>query len=801
MPSALPADNLQIQIAPEITGADWQHEVPLRQPDPLLNDPPEAMPAGQLTGLGVTLRRAAAYARSIPPNVSFGLDVRRRLKQLPPAFHPHEIPPDFFGINVAPGPTPAHNEFILNRLDDLGVRRVRVNYGYAEQSRALAGPFIEALSRAKQQVLLNVVPPKSDAFRMGRPAVDARWRDFLEDTFARHRGHIAACEIGSTVNRFKWAGFTAETYARASAIAADVCRRFGVPRYGPNVTDFEPTENIGYLNALRRSNCLPDVHTTNLFVDRANQPENPDPNVAGYRLAETLGLDTVGKARLLAAISLAYNLPPRLLCTYTYWTLNYTGAPRRRYVTLEQYARYLARFCALTAACGYLKGVYWGTMISYTKGLIDDGTGYKPFLPAVHHLWWTRGDVADYATRPGFQAFQTVIARIAGTSFQGRLPSREGTYLLLFQRSQHSAEERLLIAWTRDGLQDELPPYLRGRAADIVRIEDLYGRRLPHRPGALPAISESPLYITLRGGPPDEPSLVHVRSGLSGFRVPEGQAVGMCSLETGRWRGAMRAELAAAGFAETLIDPETLFKRPGAVAVNESRRGRLADVPLPEFGTNEHDPRAMVKRFPPRRLRRDGRSRATRAWDSACELLSRNVPTAMPLAVLETRRRPWRNPSYFLTEKIVGAVTLREMLNACRLNQPLPLDVSREAFIRELGRHIYSMHSCGVWHRDLTGGNILVRLRAGPDRAKGRLEFTLIDVSRARFRLKLGMLPRLLDLARVRVPPEDRRAFVLAYTGGDPSADGPVPRWWWRYRLVHRLYRIKVGLKALIPPW
>ena len=79
MPSALPADNLQIQIAPEITGADWQHEVPLRQPDPLLNDPPEAMPAGQLTGLGVTLRRAAVYARSIPPNVSFGLDVRRRL--------------------------------------------------------------------------------------------------------------------------------------------------------------------------------------------------------------------------------------------------------------------------------------------------------------------------------------------------------------------------------------------------------------------------------------------------------------------------------------------------------------------------------------------------------------------------------------------------------------------------------------------------------------------------------------------------------------------------------------------------
>ncbi|MCH8924026.1 MAG: hypothetical protein IIA67_12860, partial [Planctomycetes bacterium] len=126
-----------------------------------------------------------------------------------------------------------------------------------------------------------------------------------------------------------------------------------------------------------------------------------------------------------------------------------------------------------------------------------------------------------------------------------------------------------------------------------------------------------------------------------------------------------------------------------------------------------------------------------------------------------------------LVDIVDGQVTLREMLNACRLNQPLPLDVSREAFIRELGRHIYSMHSCGVWHRDLTGGNILVRLRAGPDRAKGRLEFTLLDVSRARFRLKLGMLPRLLDLARVRVPPEDRRAFVLAYTGGDPSADGP----------------------------
>ena len=112
---------------------------------------------------------------------------------------------------------------------------------------------------------------------------------------------------------------------------------------------------------------------------------------------------------------------------------------------------------------------------------------------------------------------------------------------------------------------------------------------------------------------------------------------------------------------------------------------------------------------------------------------------------------------------------------------------------RQIAELLARMHWRGVFYRDLSAGNLL--LRRGAD---GNLEFALIDTGRARIGVKgLGIRPRLADLMRLCHPLawRGREQFLRASFS---AANIRFAGW---MRLAFHYYDWKHRLKKWLRPW
>jgi tRNA A-37 threonylcarbamoyl transferase component Bud32 len=159
--------------------------------------------------------------------------------------------------------------------------------------------------------------------------------------------------------------------------------------------------------------------------------------------------------------------------------------------------------------------------------------------------------------------------------------------------------------------------------------------------------------------------------------------------------------------------------------------------------------------------RRLGGSKAERSWRAALAFAAAGIPTPEPVMWIESRQVA--GPSFFVSRRLEGFFETRYFLrarNAGREVEEFP-QVDEEAFFDRLGSQLRRMHDAGLWHRDVSVGNLLVRLE---DRAP---TFYLIDLNRARLGRRLGALRRSRDLCRLRIlRAEDRRRLLDAYWGG-----------------------------------
>ena len=740
------------------------------------------------------LRRLWAYLRLLPANLAFWLRAGRMLKRAPLPYQPHELSANFFGINVAPGDTLEHDNYLIARVKDLGLNAVRIDYGYGEESSIHATRLIDRLHAEGFSVLLHLIPPRSEAIYLGRKKVSQRWRDFVEGALARFAGKIVAVEIGAAINRFTWSGYSMTSYVHSAKQASRICRERGVNWYGPNVTDYSPLTNVGVLGLLRRAKALPDCHTNNLFVDRAGQPENYDPKV-GFGLSRKMDKNFINKSRWLVAISRYFGVP-RTISTYAYWTLRAKKLSKLRYVGEDQYARYLVRYFTLAAAGGLLDRAYWGQMISAFKGLIDDGSKHAPQIPAPHHTWKLKGKPEDYKIRPAFQAYATLVRNLKGASFCRRIPTFGGTYLFEFIRpsaERKKKEERLLIGWTRDGMQDKLESCLGESISGFAHAENLAGEKLA---GKLPLLNSSPTYFTFHEEPPIMSENVEYGDYLTQLVIPptKDEECAYQAFKFGRFRGIARGDLLTPELIRMLANPPALFELEGARQIKKGVRRRLADIPFPLCSKESGNPgRAIFKRYNPRKKGFEfSRSRAARCWENSARLCRMGVETPRPLVLIEDDENPTRMPSYLITEKVEDALEVRAMLKAYRKGKPAPIDVPREAFLHQLGLFIRQLHRCKLFHRDLSGGNIMIGRKVTQTPEGPQLKITLIDNDRVRFPRAMGWLRRHRDLARIRHAPEDRWAFYLAYNNNKVQR---AQKHWRQFRLIYILYRIKFNLK------
>lgn len=190
-------------------------------------------------------------------------------------------------------------------------------------------------------------------------------------------------------------------------------------------------------------------------------------------------------------------------------------------------------------------------------------------------------------------------------------------------------------------------------------------------------------------------------------------------------------------------------------------------------------------------------SKALLSWRMAWRFQEAGVPTAEPVLWLESRRAD--GPSFFVTRYLEGVTEARYLLRAAnqdRVGADFP-EIDYEGFLAELGRRLRRMHEAGLWHRDLSIGNVLLRTGLPAEDASlggPRVpELFIVDLNRARSRRRLSLSQRTRDLCRLALfRRHDQEALLRAYWGEDASGYG-FKRW--LYRLYHRGFLRKIETK------
>jgi tRNA A-37 threonylcarbamoyl transferase component Bud32 len=179
----------------------------------------------------------------------------------------------------------------------------------------------------------------------------------------------------------------------------------------------------------------------------------------------------------------------------------------------------------------------------------------------------------------------------------------------------------------------------------------------------------------------------------------------------------------------------------------------------------------VVKQFRNRdardRLRRRWRgSKAAKSWQVARALLAAGLSTPDPVMLLESGDES--GPSFYVCRYLPEMVEARYLFRAANAGteaEQFP-QVDFPAFVEDLGRAIRRLHEAGFWHRDLSGGNIL--LRFGSDGKPSELH--LVDLNRARVGRRPSVSERTRDLSRLALfRPEHQELLLASYWGTRPS--------------------------------
>jgi len=669
---------------------------------------------------------------------------------------------DFFGVNVAAAENPAVDDYIVTRLGELGLQRVRMDLTY----ESLGGPAERLLGRLLEEgfdVLPDLFPPQEEARRLTDSAPANRWREFLRQVFHQYRDRITLFEIGNTPNRGRWSGLDSRTLLIAWDIALEEAARAGVALAGPNVSDFEPLYSGVYLALLSRLGATELVHTNNLFVERVVEPEAPDHRVMGRAATPLLNLNLIKKARLLQQLG-QHHGADRLWCTYTLWTAKRLS--RRSPWPERKQADYLVRYLVLAASSGALDRVYWGPLICGRDGLIDDGQRDYPEIDQVTWYRAVRGELTALNRRPVFDALAATIARLRNASVQCHWHESDG--LSLFHVTGEDGICRA-VAWCRDSHSLLL--------ADIFSETDLAQARFTGpegKPLETPVtINERPLWIEF----PRPPASVN--------SPPDASSLQFCSpsrvsapIYSQRWRGAamLRIESQPADLEAALsLFPESIQQQP-ELAVLRDARNRIWNVEDPRGITGQVSVKLNrvtgIKRFSYRFRPSKGR----RHWDNASVMRQRGVMTPMPVAFFERYQSAGILDSWYLCEFVPEAFSAREVYAAFRDGAETYRGLDKSEWFSLLAEFVCRMHNMQIAHRDLSAGNLLLHESAG-----GGIEPMLIDIGRAWIwrgpGSRLSVRQRLADLMRIayKLDWTDRNQFVARYQN---AWGQPMPSWW-----------------------
>ena len=131
-------------------------------------------------------------------------------------------------------------------------------------------------------------------------------------------------------------------------------------------------------------------------------------------------------------------------------------------------------------------------------------------------------------------------------------------------------------------------------------------------------------------------------------------------------------------------------------------------------------------------------SKAKRSYRNALRLIELDISTPIPIGYLEKKSCGLLKESYYVCEKVDYKLTMRE---ARKVKEA-------KLIFKQFAAFAYSLHQKGVFHKDLSLGNILIKKR------KEMYDFTLVDLNRMKFK-KVSFKEGLKNFSRLWLTNED----------------------------------------------
>lgn len=659
---------------------------------------------------------------------------------LPPA--EHKVPADFIGICVASAQDAAMDDYVIAQLRLLAINQVRLDFSYGDLE-SFNARFLQRLIDEKFRITLHLVQPFANARNMGSTTEQVLWQSFVSAVLERFGSKIVRLEIGTTINRKRWAGYHINGFLQAWDIAYKETRLRGITLAGPNITDFEPIYNIGILSMLKARNQLPDIHTDNLFSERVSEPERFDHRIFKYRWAACFKYNLIKKARLFKKISTDFNIR-HFMSPVAFWAIY--RIERMLPDGEQKQADYAARYMLLNAASGALDQAFWGAMICHREGLIDDGLtdAEYPALERVTHYANVDGDQKNFRHHLSLYAIRTVADMVQGANYKAAIATANGLEIHHFQTAQH----HIHAAWTINGKVALLK--------DVYHTADLQQAEIINRDGeatceATHMITESPIYLRW---PISHTVATRPDCGLAKNLAIHAHIANLkyYPFNQNDWSGLILAKNAdeAALLAEKL-NPEHLSSPQKDNALRHARNAIWA-LPDPRDPERKVTVKQPVKMYPHKQFfDRFKPSKAKRSWNGAVELLRRGIDSAQPVAFFEKKHDTTLKQNFYICDYVTADCSVGEMfVHFAKGNKDFHIaskniTISAEETYIQLSQYLSLMHHRGTFFRDLSGGNILVQVAADK-----QLHFSLIDTARARFYTHAAPLgQRLSDLARI----------------------------------------------------
>lgn len=670
----------------------------------------------------------------------------------------HLVPKNFVGVCVASAADASMDDYVISQLHTLGIKQVRLDFTYGDID-SFNTRFLERLIAENFRVTLHLVQPFMHAKHMENVREQAAWQTFLETTLARFGTQITRIEIGTTINRKRWAGYTVNGFLQAWNIAYKASRQHKVQLAGPNVTDFEPIYNIGILSMLKAKNQLPDVHTNNLFSERVSEPERFDHRVFKYRWATILKFNLIKKARVLKKISTDFGIR-HFISPVAFWAIY--RIERLLPDGEQKQADYAARYMLLNAASGALDQAFWGALICHREGLITDGLSdaQYPALERVTYYASVDGELQNFRPHASFYAIKTVADVVQGAHYQTALASAKGLEIHHFQTTQHDIH----ALWTINGKIALLQDIYSAKDIEQAEIIDRNGHKLSAAPNI---ISESPIYLRWPKGKSvlvgNHLTLIKdlaIHAHIQGLQYYPFRKEG--------WFGLILAKNPEeAALLGQQLHPDNLHSPQKNNALRHARNAiwALAD---PRDPTKQITIKQPVRMYPHKAfLDRFKPSKAKRSWNGAVELLRRGVNTAQPVAFFEKENDTTLKQNFYICDYVKADCSVGEMfIHFAKGNQTFHFadkdcTISAEDTYTQLVQYLHHMHKNGTFFRDLSGGNILVQMQSN-----NKLSFSLIDTARAWFYTHPTPIKyRISDLTRIcnKLPWGNRERFLDLY--------------------------------------